>query len=65
MKYDISKFTKEDVKKWQGVRNDTTGDIDGGYLFFWVNKEKGESVGVQVHNVANKKEAINKFFNEQ
>jgi hypothetical protein len=56
------KYSKEMIKKWQGIRNSDTGEINGGYLWFYKNKEKTEYIGIPVHNVSTRKEAIQEYY---
>ena len=57
------KYSKEMIKRWQGIRNSDTGEIDGGYLWFYTNEEKTDYIGLQIHNVSTRKEAIEKYYN--
>ena len=58
-----------EIKKWRGLRNNDTGKIDGGYLFFItdINKdEKGSIIGyrtsgIKIDGVSNRSQAIKKY----
>lgn len=56
------KYPKEDIKKWQGLRNTDTGEIEGGYLWFYTNKEKTKSIGKRIFSAKNRSEAINNYY---
>ena len=56
-------FTRDKLARWQGTRNSDTNTIEGGYLWFYINDAKTEEIGVQIHNVSNRREAIDKYFN--
>ncbi len=64
-------FNSTKVEKWQGIRNDETKTITGGYLFVLLDEPKHEgewvtrSTGHTVRNVSNRSEAVAKFHKEQ
>ena len=64
-------FNSTKVEKWQGIRNDETKTITGGYLFVLLDEPKHEgewvtrSTGHSVRNVSNRSEAVAKFHKEQ
>lgn len=52
-----------DIRKWRGLRNSDTGEIDGGYLYI-ITEIKGEeitSIGKHIRGVRNRSEAIKKY----
>ncbi len=55
-------YDRKMLKKWQGIRDSDTKLIDMGYLYFYTNKEKTESVGICMRGVKNRKEAIEKYY---
>jgi hypothetical protein len=56
------KYQKEKIKKWQGLRNTDTGEIEGGYLWFYTNEEKTESIGKRIYKAKNRSEAIKEYY---
>lgn len=52
---DLKTF-REKIVKWRGIRNHETRQTDGGYLFFRCSPTR--NIGIPIHNVRNKKEAI-------
>jgi len=55
------KYPKYAYKRYTTVKNSDTKTVEIVWLWFeWGDKE----IGVQVRNVANKREAWNKYYNE-
>ena len=52
-----------DVKKWRGIRNSDTGEVDCGYLYIIteVRENSHKATGYKIEGVKTRKEAIKKY----